>query len=175
MLRPTRQNRRDPNFFFAISDFYFFFRGFRALRSYAENRHQRRRRTSKIISVRPDSKGMSYIPISFRMISRGNVKHVDDLTCAQNIGSLSFTACHMHCGRSVKSNCNIAGTLDLSSYERAKLSWRQNILRRLISGYQLHSLQFNNKVTVGNPFSRRGGSLCYVHVLKKYPANVNIK
>ena len=36
-------------------------------------------------------------------------------------------------------------------------------------------LQFNNKVTVGNPFSRRGGSLCYVHVLKKYPANVNIK
>ena len=35
-------------------------------------------------------------------MSRGNVKHVDDLTCAQNIGSLSFTPCHMHCGRSVK-------------------------------------------------------------------------
>ena len=28
MLRPTRQNRRDPNFFFAISDFLFFFSGF---------------------------------------------------------------------------------------------------------------------------------------------------
>ena len=42
-----------------------------------------------------------------------------------------------------KVNCNIAGTLDLSSYERAKLSWRQNISSRLISGYQLHSLQFN--------------------------------
>ena len=37
--------------------------------SYAENRHQRRPRTSKIVSVRPDSKGMLYIPISFRMIN----------------------------------------------------------------------------------------------------------
>ena len=56
-----------PKFFFCY--FRFFFWGFRALRSYAENRHQRRRRTSKIISVRPDSKGMLYIPISFRMIN----------------------------------------------------------------------------------------------------------
>ena len=37
--------------------------------SYAENRHQRRPRTSKIVSVCPDSKGMSYIPISVRMIN----------------------------------------------------------------------------------------------------------
>ena len=58
-----------PKFFFRYFQFFFFFRGFRALRSYAENRHQRRRRTSKIISVRPNSKGMSYIPISFRMIN----------------------------------------------------------------------------------------------------------
>ena len=61
-----------PKFFFAISDFFFWGGGggdFRALRSYAENRHQRCRRTSKIISVRPDSKGMSYIPITFRMIN----------------------------------------------------------------------------------------------------------
>ena len=58
-----------PKFFFRYFRFFIFFRGFRALRSYAENRHQRRRRTSKIISVRPDSKGMSYIPISFRMIN----------------------------------------------------------------------------------------------------------
>ena len=59
-----------PKFFFRYFRFFiFFFSGFRALRSYAENRHQRRRRTSKIISVRPDSKGMSYIPISFRMIN----------------------------------------------------------------------------------------------------------
>ena len=70
-----------------------------------------------------------------------------------------------------KVNCNIAGTLDLSSYERAKLSRRQNIKSRLASQFAY----LINKVTVGNPFSRRGGSLCYVHVLKKYPANVNIK
>ena len=77
VLRPTRQNRRDPNFFFAISDFLlFFFFGFRALRSYAENRHQRRPRTSKIISVCPDSKGMSYIPISFRMINSCQIKYI---------------------------------------------------------------------------------------------------
>ena len=70
VLRPTRQNRRDPNFFFRYFRFFIiFFGGFRALRSYAENRHQRRRRTFKIISVRPDSKGMSYIPINFRMIN----------------------------------------------------------------------------------------------------------
>ena len=37
--------------------------------SYAENRHQRRPQTSKIVSVCPDSKSMSYIPISFRMIN----------------------------------------------------------------------------------------------------------
>ena len=34
-----------------------------------KNRHQRRPRTSKIVSVRPDSKGTSYIPISFRMVN----------------------------------------------------------------------------------------------------------
>ena len=36
---------------------------------------------------------------------------------------------HVICtvGEALKSNCNIAGTLDLSSYEIAKLSWRQNI------------------------------------------------
>ena len=28
VLRPTRQNRRDPKFFFAFSDFLFFFSGF---------------------------------------------------------------------------------------------------------------------------------------------------
>ena len=63
-----------PNFFSAQSDF--FFRGFRAVRLYAENRHQRRPRTSKIISVRPDSKGMSYIPISFRMINSCQNKYI---------------------------------------------------------------------------------------------------
>ena len=36
---------------------------------YAEKRHQRRPRTSKIVSVRRDLKGMSYISISFRMIN----------------------------------------------------------------------------------------------------------
>ena len=68
VLRPTRQNRRDP-IFFSLFPIFFFLGGFRALRSYAENRHQRRPRTSKIISLRPDSKGMPYIPISFRMIN----------------------------------------------------------------------------------------------------------
>ena len=76
VLRPTRQNRRDPTFFIAISDFLFFFRGFRALRSYAENRHQRRPRTSKIISVCPYSKAMSYIPITFRMINSCQNKYI---------------------------------------------------------------------------------------------------
>ena len=36
--------------------------------SYAENRHPRCPQTSKIVSVRPDSKGMSYFPVSFRKI-----------------------------------------------------------------------------------------------------------
>ena len=183
VLRPTRQNRRDPNFFFAISDFLFFFR--------------------VIISVRPDSKGMSYIPISFRMInscqnnyfkciwntsnincwainiSRGNVKHVDDLTCAQNIGSLSFTPCHLHCGRSIK---KLIATL-LGRFTCHPMR-EQNCLGGKIfrAGWSVdtsftvcNSIHLISKVIVGNPFSRRGGSLCYVHFLKKYPANVNIK
>ena len=34
-----------------------------------ENRHQRRSQTSKVFSVCPDSKGMLYIPVSFRKIN----------------------------------------------------------------------------------------------------------
>ena len=65
-----------PKFFFRYFRFLFFFRGFRALRPYAENRHQRCPRTSKIISVCPDSKAMSYIPISFRMINSCQNKYI---------------------------------------------------------------------------------------------------
>ena len=31
-------------------------------------------------------------------IGQGVAINMFDLTCAQNIGSLSFTPCHMHCG-----------------------------------------------------------------------------
>ena len=119
MLRPTRQNCRDPNFFFAISDFLFFFSGF------PRTPIVRRKQTSKASSdfhynqctprfkrhvVNSNQSKHVYqmhflIPVTLTVdinISRGNVKHVVDLTCAQNIGSLSFTPCHMYCGRSVK-------------------------------------------------------------------------
>ena len=79
----------------------------------------------------------------------------------------------MHCGRSVKKViATLLGRLTCHPMRE------QNCLGGKIfrAGWSVGtSLQFNNKVTVGNPFSRRGGSLCYVHVLKKYPANVNIK
>ena len=41
---------------------------FQKFLSYAKNRHQERLQTSKIVRVCPDSKGMSYIPVSFREI-----------------------------------------------------------------------------------------------------------
>ena len=36
---------------------------------------------------------------------------MDDLTCAQNIGALSFTPCHVHCGRNVKLIATLLGRL----------------------------------------------------------------
>ena len=89
--------------------------------SYAKNSHQRHLQTSEIVSVCPDSKGMSYIPVSFRKIISCQYiyqlhflepvtkllsnKHLSwqcqtvfHLTCAQSIGSLSFTPCPMHYG-----------------------------------------------------------------------------
>ena len=137
---------------------------------------------------------MSYIPVSFRMInsfktcisnaflnthnincwainiSCGNVKRVFDLTCAQNIGSPSFTPCHMHCGWSVKKLiATLLGRLTChpgreQNYLGGKIFW---------AGWSVgtsftvsNAIYLISKLTVGNPFSRRGGSLCYVHVLK---------
>ena len=103
-------------------------------------------------------------------ISRGNVKRVFDLTCAQNIGSLSFTPCYMHCGWSVKQLiATLLGRLTCHPM------WEQNWLGGKIfwAGWSVgtsftvyNSIYLISKVTVDNPFSRRGGSLCYVHVLK---------
>ena len=53
--------------------------------SYAKNRHQRRPRTSKIISVCPDSKGMSYIPISFRLINSCQNMYIKCILNTRNI------------------------------------------------------------------------------------------
>ena len=44
-------------------------------------------------------------------VTRGNVKHADDLTCAQNIGSLSFTPCHALWAKGKKVIATLLGRL----------------------------------------------------------------
>ena len=107
---------------------------------------------------------------------------MDDLKCAQNI---------VHCGRNVKLIATLLGRLtchpmrahhgasraEFSLTEPIPLQAENRERKTVLEAKYLeqadqwvcNSIYLISKVTVGNPFSRRGGSLCYVNILKKIP------